>query len=55
VRWAGSTALHGAVITYQLSIIRFLVEKGAKLDARNQLGWTPLITQGMMNAANARF
>ena len=56
VRWAGSTALHGAVITYQLSIIRFLVEKGARLDARNQLGWTPLmLTQGMMNAANARF
>jgi ankyrin repeat protein len=56
VRWAGSTALHGAVITYQLSIIRFLVEKGAKLDARNQLGWTPLmLTQGMLNAANARF
>jgi hypothetical protein len=44
------------VITYQLSIIRFLVEKGARLDARNQLGWTPLmLTQGMMNAANARF
>ena len=56
VRWAGSTALHGAVSTYQLSIIRFLVEKGAKLDARNQLGWTPLMmTQGMLNAANARF
>lgn len=56
VRWAGSTALHGAVITYQLSIIRFLVEKGAKLDAKNRLGWTPLmLTQGMMNAANARF
>jgi uncharacterized protein len=56
VRWAGSTALHGAVITYQLSIIRFLVEKGARLDARNQLGWTPLmLTQGMLNAANARF
>jgi len=32
------------------------VEKGARLDARNQLGWTPLmLTQGMMNAANARF
>jgi ankyrin repeat protein len=56
VRWAGSTALHGAVITYQLSIIRFLVENGARLDARNRLGWTPLMmTQGMMNAANARF
>jgi hypothetical protein len=32
------------------------VEKGAKLDARNQLGWTPLmITQGMVIGASARF
>src|SRR5437762_2675104 len=37
-------------------IIRFLVEKGARLDARNTLGWTPLmVTQGMLIAANARF
>jgi ankyrin repeat protein len=56
VRWAGSTALHGAAAMGQLSIIRFLVEKGAKLDARNTLGWTPLmVTQGMLIAANARF
>jgi hypothetical protein len=40
----------------QPSIIRFLVEKGAKLDARNVAGWTPLmVTQGMLIAANARF
>ena len=56
VRWAGSTALHGAATMGQPSIIRFLVEKGARLDARNTLGWTPLmVTQGMLIAANARF
>jgi ankyrin repeat protein len=56
VRWAGSTALHGAALLGHESIIRFLVEKGAKLDARNNTGWTPLmVTQGMIVAANARF
>jgi ankyrin repeat protein len=56
VRWSGSTALHGAAIMDQLSIIQFLVEKGARLDARNKLGWTPLmITQGMLVAANGRW
>lgn len=56
VRWAGSTALHGAAVMGQPSIIRFLVEKGARLDARNTAGWTPLmVTQGMLIAANARF
>lgn len=43
MRWSGSTALHGAVTTGQRSIIQFLVDNGAKLDARNKLGWTPLM------------
>jgi ankyrin repeat protein len=56
VRWTGSTALHGAAIMDQLSIIQFLVEKGARLDVRNKLGWTPLmVTQGMLIAANGRW
>ena len=56
VRWTGSTALHGAAVMDQLSIIQFLVEKGARLDARNRLGWTPLmVTQGMLIAANGRW
>jgi ankyrin repeat protein len=56
VRWTGSTALHGAAIMDQLSIIQFLVDKGARLDARNRLGWTPLmVTQGMLVAANGRW
>ena len=43
MRWSGSTALHGAATTNQQSIVRYLVENGAKLDARNKLGWTPLM------------
>jgi hypothetical protein len=43
MRWSGSTALHGAVTTGQSSIIQFLVDHGARLDARNKLGWTPLM------------
>jgi uncharacterized protein len=53
VRWAGSTALHGAAVANQPQIVRYLVEHGAKLDARNVLGWTPLmVTQGMFVAAH---
>jgi ankyrin repeat protein len=56
VRWTGSTALHGAAVMDQLSIIQFLVDKGARLDAKNRLGWTPLmVTQGMLIAANGRW
>ena len=53
VRWSGSTALHGAAVANQPAIVEFLVERGAKLDARNKLGWTPLmVTQGMFVAAH---
>ncbi len=43
MRWSGSTALHGAATSNQQSLIRYLVENGAKLEARNKLGWTPLM------------
>jgi ankyrin repeat protein len=56
VRWTGSTALHGAAVMDQLSIIQFLVDRGARLDVRNTLGWSPLmVTQGMLIAANGRW
>jgi ankyrin repeat protein len=42
-RWSGSTALHGAIISNQPSIVRYLVDQGAKLDARTETGWTPLM------------
>ena len=50
-RWDGMTALHGAVISNQPSIVQFMIDHGAKLDAKNRLGWTPLmITKGIFMA-----
>jgi ankyrin repeat protein len=43
VRWSGSTALHGAVISGQPSIVQYLIDHGARVDAKNRLGWTPLM------------
>jgi ankyrin repeat protein len=42
-RWSGSTALHGAIISNQPSIVQYLVDHGAKLDAKTETGWTPLM------------
>jgi ankyrin repeat protein len=40
---AGETALHGAIYRAgSISVARFLIDRGAKLDARNKKGWTPL-------------
>jgi len=39
---AGDTALHGAASRGYNTMIRFLLEKGAKLDAKNKNGRTPL-------------
>ena len=39
----GYTALHGAAHRGSNDIVKFLVEKGAKLDVTNKLGWTPWI------------
>jgi ankyrin repeat protein len=50
-RWDGFTALHGAVICNQPTILQYLVDRGAKLDAPSRLGWTPFtITQGIFMA-----
>ena len=37
----GETALHGAAYRGASSIAKYLVEKGAKLDAKSTQGWTP--------------
>lgn len=37
----GDTALHGAAHRGSNEIVQFLVERGAKLDVPNKLGWTP--------------
>jgi ankyrin repeat protein len=48
MRWGGSTALHGAALRGVNGVVQFLLDKGAKLDVKNNLGWTPLmLTQGM--------
>ena len=39
----GDTALHGAAFRNYLPILEYLVEHGAKLDAKNKIGWTPLM------------
>jgi len=43
--------MHGAVLSHQMSIVQYMIDHGAKLDATNQLGWTPLmITKGIFLA-----
>ncbi len=39
---AGETPLHGAAFRGVNPVVDFLVEKGARLDARDVRGWTPL-------------
>jgi ankyrin repeat protein len=52
MRWGGSTALHGAALRGADSIVKYLVEKGARVDAPNKLGWTPLIVANGVFVAN---
>jgi len=42
-RWDESTALHGAIIANQPSIVQYLIDAGARLDAKTATGWTPLM------------
>ena len=53
-RWSGCTALHGSIISGQASIVKFLVDRGAKVDAKNKLGWTPLMMSRGVFLANAK-
>jgi uncharacterized protein len=53
----GETALHGAAHRGSNDIVKFLVEKGAKLDVPNKIGWTPyLVADGVFypNTYNRR-
>ncbi len=53
-RFDGMRAIHGAVISNQPSILAYLIEQGADVNVRNELGWTPyMMTQGLF-LANAR-
>ena len=53
-RWNGMTALHGAVMSNQPSLVQFLVDHGAEVDAKNRLGWTPLMVTKGIFMANSR-
>ncbi len=53
-RWSGSTALHGAVVSGQPSIVKFLLERGARADAKTKTGWTPLMLAEGVFYANAK-
>ena len=52
-RWDGCTALHGSIIANQPSITQYLIEQGANPEARNDLGWTPLMMSRGVFLANA--
>jgi ankyrin repeat protein len=52
MRWDGSTALHGAAMRGSNAIVQFLVNHGARLDAKNTLGWTPLMCAEGVFVAN---
>jgi len=52
-RWNGMTAMHGAVISNQPSVLAYLIEKGGKLDEKNQAGWTPFMVSKGIFMANA--
>jgi ankyrin repeat protein len=52
-RWDGCTALHGSIISNQPSITQYLIEQGADVEARNDLGWTPLMMARGVFLANA--
>jgi len=53
-RWSGSTALHAAVVSGQPGIVKYLIERGADVNAKTKLGWTPLDMAGGIFFANAR-
>lgn len=53
-RWSGVTALHAAVVSNQPSIVKYLIERGARVDAKTKLGWTPLMMAEGIFFANAK-
>jgi len=53
-RWSGSTAVIGAIISNQPSILQYLLDHGARPDTRTKLGWTPLMVAEGVFFANAK-
>jgi ankyrin repeat protein len=52
-RWDDCTALHGSIISSQPSITQYLIDHGADPNAKNALGWTPLMMSRGVFLANA--
>ena len=52
----GETAMHGAAYKHVPTVVRYLAEKGARIDVWNRpnsKGWTPLkITEGVQRGMN---
>lgn len=53
-RYDGCTALQGAVMSNQPSLVQYLVDHGAQLDAKNRLGWTALMISRGIFMANSK-
>jgi|SRR5579871_378617 len=53
-RWNGATPLIAAVVSGQPSIVQYLVDHGAQVDAKTKLGWTPLMVAHGVFFANAK-
>jgi len=53
-RWSGSTPLIGAIISGQPSILKYLLDSGARPDIKTKLGWTPLMVAEGVFFANAK-
>jgi ankyrin repeat protein len=53
-RWSGSTALHAAVVSGQPGIVQYLIDRGADVNAKTKLGWTPLMMANGIFFANAK-
>jgi ankyrin repeat protein len=53
-RWSGSSALIGAIISNQPSIVQYLIAQGADVTIKTKLGWTPLMVAQGVFFANAK-
>jgi len=53
-RWSGSTPLHAAVVSGQPGIVKFLIDRGADVNAKTKLGWSPLMMAQGIFFANAK-
>ena len=53
-RWSGSTPLIGGITSGQAGIVKYLIERGARVDVKTKLGWTPLMVAEGVFFGNAK-